>query len=216
MLPHIENKEQLTQLVCEIGFLPFLPCGVAGFSARELTDDGIWQLRGDACPWEWRYSLAEEPGIAYGKLFRGKIGLISAEWLPAFANYRRGGCDFDTLYELGGISREANSVMQLFERDACLSSLEIQRKLGRVDNALVTLQMRTYLVTSGFRHRTNRYGEEYGWPLSVYTPAELKFGHGHVRSRYNESPEASHARILEQAAHLCPLATEAQLKRMIG
>ena len=46
--------------------------------------------------------------VAYGKLFAKKAGLVSREWYPGLANYRRNGYDSDARYEDGLASHRKN------------------------------------------------------------------------------------------------------------
>lgn len=45
--------------------------------------------------------LARRGGAAYGKLFAKKAGLVSREWYPNLANYRRNGYNFDARWDEG-------------------------------------------------------------------------------------------------------------------
>ena len=73
----VYNSAGLAELVNELGFLPLLDSGIAGFSAEEMVDDdcryvtfpeGGW----DWPLWKWKGSVITEGGCVYGKLFAGK------------------------------------------------------------------------------------------------------------------------------------------------
>ena len=85
---------ELIDYINEIGFLPLLSMGIAGWSAEEVVDedcqynrlpDGGWEWP----LWEWKGSILQESGCAYGKFFKRKAAFISREWWPDFCNYRR-------------------------------------------------------------------------------------------------------------------------------
>ena len=97
----ITSAMELEALVQQMGFLPFFPCSIPNFSIEEFTPSRYWFVEGVEGPWEWRMELARRHVVAYGKLFSKKAGLVSREWYPDLANYRRDGDDFDARYEEG-------------------------------------------------------------------------------------------------------------------
>mgnify|MGYP000264318350 CR=1 FL=1 len=75
---------------------------IEGFSLEEWTAPEYWWCDDEQYdPWLWRAVIARQHDIIYGKVFGKKAGFISRKWVPAFANYRRDGYDFDALYEDG-------------------------------------------------------------------------------------------------------------------
>lgn len=214
MLPMIHRAEDVAALTRELGFLPLLDCGIPGFSVAALTDPSIWEERGDGNPWEWRYLLAEREDIAYGKLFKNKIGFVSRDWVPRFTNIRRNGYDFDAMYADGGATWEAAQLMALFSGGTALPSWDIKR-LGPAnagEKHLTELQMRGYLVICGFEQKKNRSGAGYGWPCGVYCTPEAKFGADYVRSGCKESPAESMDKAI---LHLRKFLPHASGKRLI-
>lgn len=81
-----------------MSFPPFFACAVPNFSIEEFTPRRYWFVDGVDGSWEWRMELARRGVVAYGKLFSKKAGLVSREWYPDLANYRRNGYDFDARY----------------------------------------------------------------------------------------------------------------------
>ena len=80
----IHTDVQLMELIHEIGFLPLLNSGIAGYSAEELVDedcryvvfpDGGW----DWPLWKWKGTVITEGRCVYGKFFDKKAGFISKE-----------------------------------------------------------------------------------------------------------------------------------------
>lgn len=96
--PKIHNAMELEALVQQMGFLPFFSCAIPNFSIKEFTPSRYWFVEDVDGPWEWRMELARRGVVAYGKLFAKKAGLVSREWYPDLANYRRNGYDFDARY----------------------------------------------------------------------------------------------------------------------
>ena len=97
----IHNADKLEALAQRMGLLPFFACGIPNFSIEDFTPEQFWFEEGVDGPWEWRMDVARRGVVAYGKLFNKKAGLVSREWYPDLANYRRDGYDFDARYEDG-------------------------------------------------------------------------------------------------------------------
>ena len=51
-----------------------------------MVDPRLW-FSDEEGPWEWKGPVIRNMNCAYGKLFNGKAGYVSLEWLPDFANY---------------------------------------------------------------------------------------------------------------------------------
>jgi hypothetical protein len=222
-IPFFHTSDELADFVCEIGFLPLLPCSLPGFSVYEHTDESVW-FSGDAerCPWEWRYRLAEDERLAYGKFFRGKAGYLSREALPLFANWRRDGYDFDALYEDGKATRKAQLLMQCFPGDERLASWQLRELAGfgkggekGFEGAVTGLQMQCYLVVCGFARKRNRAGEEYGWPTSVFMTPEARYGAEHVTSAYAQPPHESLERLCDRCAAYLPDAPRSAIEKLL-
>ena len=112
--------------------------------------------------------------------------------------------------------------MDLFEDTTELFSFEAKQKAGfgkggekNFEGTVTDLQMQTYLVIRDFRRRVNKGGLPYGWPIAVYTTPEAIWGYELLSSAYQESPEESKARIYTHIASEYPIATEAQIKKLL-
>ena len=98
----IRTWKELIHWVNEVGFLPLFANEIEGFSAEEHVSPNFWWTENpEQDPWLWREYIARSHEAAYGKFFDRKAGFISLEWLPHFANYRRGGYDFDARWQDG-------------------------------------------------------------------------------------------------------------------
>ena len=81
----IHSCPELIDYINEIGFLPLLPMGIIGWSADEIVDedcqynrlpDGGWEWP----LWEWKGSILQESGCAYGKFFKSKAAFIGRKY----------------------------------------------------------------------------------------------------------------------------------------
>ncbi|MBR1820755.1 MAG: hypothetical protein IJ769_03945 [Clostridia bacterium] len=229
----IRSAEELTDWIESIGFLPFFANDVPGFSAEEHVSADFWWT-GDKAqdPWEWREVIAAAHRVAYGKFFDGRAGFIAPDWLPRFANARRGGYDFDGKWQSGAASRREKAIMEFFVdvesddepvfTDAAMLSTELKQRAGfgrggekNYPGILTGLQMQLYLVISGFRRRENKRGAAYGMPVSVLSTPERIWGYDVLSAAYEEAPAASWDHIFEHIRARFP-APDADIIRLIG
>lgn len=222
----IHTVDEAIKYINEVGFLPLFKNGIPGFSLEERTiAEHWWSGNAEVDPWEWRAIIARSGEVAYGKFFDGKAGFISREWLPFFANLRRDGYDFDALWEDGKASRRQKKIMDLFAEDnadAEIYSNEIKRDAGfgkggekGFDGTLTSLQHEMYLCVRDFRQKRNKKGEEYGWAIAVYSTPEHIFGYDLVSSAYREKPEESAGKIANHIRDVYPIASEAQIAKLL-
>ena len=128
--PRIHNAMELEALVQQMGFLPFFFYAIPNFSIEEFTPSRYWFVEGVEGPWEWRIELARRGVVAYGKLFAKKAGLVSREWYPDLANYRRNGYDFDARYEDGLTNHKEKRVMDVLLREGPTLSKDLKCLAG--------------------------------------------------------------------------------------
>ena len=223
----LHTVDDAVAYIGKVGFLPLFRNEIPGFSLEERTVPEFW-WSGDPTlePWEWREIISRRGEVAYGKFFDKKAGFISKEWIPYFVNYRRDGYDFDALWEDGKASMRQKKIMDLFadeNSDQEYFSNELKKKAGFVkggekgfDGTITGLQMQMYLCMIDFRQRTNKKGEEYGWPIAVYATPESRWGYDHVTSAYGEKADDSAERIAEHIREVYPVATVKQIKNVIG
>ncbi|MCQ2538470.1 MAG: hypothetical protein MJ124_08725 [Lachnospiraceae bacterium] len=220
----IHTVAELEKCIEEIGFLPLFRNEIPGFSVEERTVVDYW-WSGDAArdPWEWREIVARNRKIAYGKFFNGKAGFISREWIPYFANFKRDGYDFDSLWEDGKANMRQKKVMDFFDEDSEIMSHELKAKAGfgkggekNFDGTITGLQMQMYLVMCDFRQKVNKKGEAYGWPIAVYCMPEHLYGYDLVSRAYKESPKQSGNRIYNYIKERYPIAADNQIKKVLG
>ena len=230
----IHSVEELEKCIEEVGFLPFFANEIEGFSVEEKTDPKYWFSENEKRdPWMWREIISRRKNVAYGKFFDKKAGFISKEWLPYFANARRGGYDFDARWEDGLADRREKSIMDVYlsenEDGECVYSTErilstaLKKQCGfgkegsrNYPGILTGLQMQLYLVIVDFEKRRNKKGEEFGMPVSILLPPEAVWGRELVTSAYREKPEESLERIYEHVEKLYGGATKKEIATLIG
>jgi hypothetical protein len=223
----LHTVEEAENYINKVGFLPLFKNEIPGFSLEERTVPEFW-WSGDRerDPWEWREIIARRGKVAYGKFFDRKAGFISKEWMPRFLNYRRDGYDFDALWEDGKASAKQKKIMDLYgeeftDRDYFSNELKEKAGFGKggekgFDGTVTGLQMEMYLCVRDFRQRTNKKGEQYGWPIAIYTTPEGLWGREYVTRSYKEAPDESGAAIAKQISEVYPIATAKQIKNVIG
>ena len=219
----ITSCRELERYVLEIGFLPFFKNDIPGFSVEEHTPPELWFSDDADGPWEWKGPVIRHGKCAYGKLFRGKAGFVSLEWLPDFANYRRDGYDFDARCDDGLVFYKYENLYETISKNGpiltpALKDLCNYRKGGNkgFETVITRLQMQTYITVADFEYRKDKNGRQYGWGVARYATPEFLLGADSVRSAYSRSPKESKERILAHVRNLLPNADEIQLLKIIG
>lgn len=222
----LHSVEDAVKYINEVGFLPFFKNDIPGFSLEERTYAGHWWCDDpEIDPWIWRAVIARNKDIVYGKFFDKKAGFISRQWFPVFANYRRDGYDFDSLYEDGKASLRQKKIMEHFidmQIDNEIFSNELKKKSGfgkggekGFDGTITSLMMQMYLCNCDFRKRRNKNGDEYGWDVAVYSSPEHIYGYDYVTSEYSRNPKESWQQIVNHMHDIYPIATDKQLKKVL-
>lgn len=221
MKDKITSWEDLEQAALDYGLLPFWDCGV-GLSIQELTPGRYWFAEGVDGPWEWRMEVARRGIVAYGKLFDKKAGMVSREWYPDLANYRRDGYDFDARYEDGLAGHKEKCIMDVLMREGPMLSKDLKRAAGferggmkGFDTAITRLQMQTYVTVHSFEYSVDKQGKPYGWGVAKYAVTEDVLGEEITRAAYNRPPEESKARLIDHLGLICPDAFDDDLEKLI-
>lgn len=223
----LHTVEDLEAKIEEIGFLPLFAGEVPGFSVEEMTSPADWWCGDPAVdPWEWRAIVAGRGRIAYGKFFHGRAGFVSHRYLPAFANYRRDGYDFDARWDDELADIREKKIMDLFaenHEDRELYTFEIRNEAGfrkggekNFEGMLTRLQMEFYLVCCGLRQRTGKEGKPYGWPISVYCLPEHLFGYDTMTAEYASDPADSLQKLASRVRECFPESTDEQILNLIA
>lgn len=219
----LRSPEDVIREIGRVGLLPlFAGGGVRGLSVEERTPSAWWWSDTERDPWYWREQIAASGRAVYGKFFGGKAGFVSLECFPRFANVRRDGYDFDALYEDGKASIRCKKIMDCFALADELPSYELKNLAGfgkggerNFEGTVAKLQQQAYLVIRAFRRRRNARGEEYGWPVAVYTPAENLVSPALIAEAYREDVRDSARGLLSVLRKAAPGAPESALLRLI-
>jgi len=217
----IHSCAELMTLIQEVGFLPLLDSGIAGYSAEEVVDeecryvvfdDGGW----DWPLWKWKGPIVQEGGIVYGKFFAGKAGFLSREWWPDLCNWRR---SQHLAPEEGTIE---DAILMTLAEHGSLITRELRAACGftgpkmrsKFDGYITRLQMATRIVTEDFVYPQDKHGREYGWGWSLLTTPEQLYGR--EACQCERTTEESYQRIFSHLCQLLPKATEKQIRKLIG
>lgn len=221
----IHTVEEAIKYINKVGFLPLFKNEVEGFSLEERTVPEYWWSDNEKKdPWIWRTIIARSKKIAYGKFFDKKAGFISKKWAPVFANYRRDGYDFDSLYDDGKAPYKYKKIMDNFieNYDLEIMSNELKELSGfgkggekGYDTTITNLMMQCYLCNSDFKKKKNKKGVEYGWDVALYSSLEHIFGYDYVRSCYGESKEESWTKLYKHMKKLFPEANDKDIKKIL-
>ena len=220
----LKSVQETAERIREVGFLPLFSVDIPGFSVEEhVPAFDWWSDDPGRDPWIWRMLLAEYDDIAYGKFFDKKAGFVSREWFPAFANYRRDGYDYEGLYEDGKMNGRSKKILDTLKLDGNAVGLEmtsgtLRRTAGvekGFDNALIDMQMQSFLLISRFQRKKNRQGAEYGWHLPSFMTPETKWGYEAVNG-ISEPPERSWGWIADQIRQFYPRAGEKEIRKVLG
>ena len=221
----IRSKEDLKELIDEVGFVPFFQNEIEGFSIEEHIGPGCWYHDGTDGfwpVWEWKGPVIKEMKCAYGKFLRGKAMYISKKWFPDFANFRRDGYDFDARYDDGLASYNDKVLFELLDANAPILSKPF-KKMGNYgkggkkgfDTMITRLQKQCYVVISDFQYATDKFGVQYGWGIAEYSTPEKFFGESFRENVYKCSPEESYEKLMKHFKKILPEADEKLIGKML-
>lgn len=209
----LHSCAELIDYINRVGFLPLLPMGIAGWSAEEVTDeecqytplpDGGWEWP----LWQWKGTILQESGCAYGKFFDRKAAFISRAWWPDFCNYRRSRFPYPAVGSIEEV------ILDTLRREGSLITRELRAACGfngpkmrsRFDAYITRLEMGGYIVTEDFVYPRDRHGREYGWGWSLLTTPEALWGKESCQPA--RTPQESRERILTQLRQILPSVPE--------
>ncbi len=217
----ILNSSELAALVDEVGFLPLLSMGISGWSAEEQVaeecgytklPEGGWEWP----LWDWKGSVIQESGCAYGKFFQGKAGFVSKAWWQDFCNWRRfrhpRQADDSIEAMILATLQEQGSLITRELRAAC--GFTGTKMRSKFDAYLTRLEMGGYIVTEDFVYPHDKHGKQYGMGWSLLTTPETLFGHESCKASL--SPEESYARLTTHFHQILPDVSDETIKRILG
>lgn len=217
----IKSPADLIEAINKYGFLPYFRNSIEGFSIEEHIEPRYW-FGDEEGAWEWKGSVIQKTGCAYGKFFERKAVYISKEWFPDFANYRRDGYDFDALYD-DGLARHTDKVLyDLLDKNAPIISKELKkigdyRKGGNkgFDTSITRLQEQCYVIISNFLYMTDKHGQPYGWGVAEYSNPEQFMGEDFTKKVYQREPQESYELIYKHLKKILPNAADGQIKKIL-
>lgn len=217
---NIRNSSQMMDYIGQVGLLPLLDSGIAGFSADDavasdcryrITDDGWeWPL------WQWKGPLVTEGRFAYGKFFDGKAGFVTMQWWPELCNWRR------HIHPQPADDSVEGTILEILRVNGSMITRELRAACGftgpkmrsRFDSYVTRLQAACRIVTEDFVYPRDRHGNSYGWGWALLTTPESLFGR--EACLCDRTPEESRDRLMAHLRRLLPSASERQLERMVG
>lgn len=211
----IRTKQDLVQMILEIGVLPFFKNPVIGWSVEEHIDPSVWFTEQDG-PWEWKGPLAAEKICVYGKFIRNKAAFISPEWFADIANWRRNGYDWEGMLDNGLAPYKDQLLMAYLTGHPHVLSKYAKRECGfskGYDTVLTRLQMETFVLTSDFRYNLTNEGVPYGWGNAVINVADRWLGEELLFVPDGRTPEESFERIIRHLKSILSEADETILRK---
>jgi len=216
----IYTMEDMAALVNRVGMMPFMGSAVPGFSVWERTAPERWFVEDVDGPWEWKGPVIEETGCAYGKLLGGKTAFVTREWYADLANWRRGGDDFDILWDEGRVTVNEKRIMDALMGCPSMNARELKRAAGfekssAFDSAIARLQAQCYVTIVDFDYDYDRFGQRRGWAVSRYATPENRFGEDYIERMYDCDPQESYERMLAHLMGLLGSENEKNIRRML-
>lgn len=220
-LPMVDSVESMAALVEQAGLMPLCSGSIYGFSVCEHTVPGYWFEDGVDGPWEWKGPVIEATGCAYGKLLGGKSAFVTREWYADLANWRRGGDDFESLWEDGRASVNEKRIMDLLADCPSMDARTLKRAAGfekssAFDSAIARLQAQCYVTIIDFDYDYDRFGQRYGWAVTRYATPENHFGQDYIERIYERDPEDSHQRLFGYLTGMLGMEYEKQIRKLLG
>ena len=217
---NIHSCPELMTYIQQIGFLPLLDSGIAGYAAEAIVDDdcryvvmpdGGW----DWPLWKWKGPIVTEGNCVYGKFFNKKAGFISSDWWPDFCNYRR---SIHPAPEEGSIEE---AILMTLSEQGSLITRELRAACGftgpkmrsRFDAYITRLQMACRIITEDFVYPHDRHNREYGWGWALLTTPEQLLGR--EACHCPRTPQQSYQRLFYHFKTILPQATDQQIKRLL-
>ena len=211
----IHSKEDLTDMIREVGILPFFTNSVEGWSVEEHIDPALWFTDQEG-PWEWKGQLASARQCVYGKFIRNKAAFISPEWFADLANWRRDGYDWEGWVEDGKAYYKDILLMQYLDKHPGVLSKYAKKECGFTkgyDTVITRLQMQTFVILSDFRYNLTKEGVPYGWGNAVIDQTERWLGEDLLEVASDRNPTESFEFMIRHLLRIMPDADEDAMRK---
>ena len=184
-LPVIRTEKDIEGIVEEFGFLPFFRSAIPGFSIEEMADQSVCFPKEGEGVWDWKDPVIRNTGASYGKFFMSHPGFVSKDLFPVLAAYRRDDYDFEGMVNDGLVTHTERILYSILEETGSETSTFLRYKANLSKSAFDTsnsrLQMRTFIIISGFEYNLTKAGKPYGWGIARYALPE------HIYPGFEES-----------------------------
>lgn len=213
----VHNIEELVTLVNDVKFIPVFQNSIPGFSIEEHIAPEFWFPKEGDGFWEWKGPSIRKSGCAYGKFFHGRAGYISLDLFNDFANYRRDGYDFDSLWDEGLVGLKYKRVFDiLWNKNSMLSKeLKNESETKNFEQIMTYLQMHGYVVISDFEYMKTKAGIPYGWGVTRYQTPEYRFGKSFMDNVYLRDPFESYSILFDYLKSLLPDISENEINYLL-
>lgn len=215
----IKMEKDIEKAVEEYGFLPFFRSVIPGLSLEEMADPSVWFPEKGEGVWEWKDPVIASTGCAYGKFFLAHPGFVSKDLFMILAAYRRDGYDIEGMINDGLLSHNEVNLYNILaetgsERGAYLRAKANMSK-SSFDKYNTRLQMKTFMMISGFEFGIAKDGHRYGWGVARYAIPEA------VYENFEESidkwkPKEAYSILFRHLKSLLPAADDSDITRFLG
>ncbi len=217
--PAIRCEKDIEYIVQEYGFLPFFTSAIPGFSIEEMADRKVWFPPHGEGVWEWKDPVIAGTGAAYGRFFLSRPGFASREFFMKLSAYRRDGYDFEGMVNDGLVTRNERTIHAILEEAGTSSSVFLRQRAGMsksvFDSTITRLQMRTFMMVSGFGYNLTKDGRPYGWGIARYALPEAVYEELEDTLNALEPADAKDRLLADLRRHF-PDADDDALLRTIG
>ena len=219
MFPRISSEKDMVNIVRSYGFLPFFRSAIPGFSVEEMAESSVWFPPKGTGVWDWKNDVIQDTGAAYGKFFLSRPAFVSPDLFLVLSAYRRDGYDFEGMVNNGLVTHSERTIYSILEETDSESSTFLRYKArmskSAFDSSNSRLQMRTFIMISGFDMKLTKDGRPYGWGTARYALPEAVYpGFEEAIDRYSNE-EAANLLIEHMKSHF-PDADDQDIRRLIG
>lgn len=194
----LNHYEEAAEYIEKIGILPLASLIPDYPSLDRITPKDSWHSGTERDPWGWRTRFPLEGKAAYGKFFRKKAVLISAEWFPWVYACLRLGADADQCYKNGLLSPTAWQLYQLIEIEQGIDTrvlrdraqMKAKEDKKAFDQAVAELQGAMLVVISGVKPKVDEQGEINGWSSTSYETTAHWMGRSGIKDISRTKSEA--------------------------